>query len=295
MRIPHSCLEIRIPDVGDIRKILELGAEDALEYNSRIHLRAPYRTMGPILVQIRSRGPCFAATWALHVRTSVGCASDCCAPSAQRASYRAKANKQEHRGVEANSLALTHFDRVWCRCSERSHDETSRMESSMSTRSGTIPLGRRRCISCLAIIAYVFSGLSITLVNKMVVRDSGLHAPALVSSTGALFTAAFTRILVWMGRIQVKPVGGKSWEFAFCRALPVGVLAAGSLCFGNMSYIFLDPGFVQMLKADHRPSERPQSYSDHLPDRPTPTTDHVTSTDGPTARQPACIDAAMAP
>jgi len=112
-----------------------------------------------------------------------------------------------------------------------------------------MPLARRRCISCLAIFAYVFSGLSITLVNKIIVRDSGLHAPALVSSTGALFIAAVTRLLVWMGRIQVKPIKGKSWEFAFCRALPVGVLAAGSLCFGNMSYIFLDPGFVQMLKA----------------------------------------------
>jgi len=82
----------------------------------------------------------------------------------------------------------------------------------------------------------------------MIVHDHGLHAPALVSSTGALCTAAFTRLLVFFGVVNVKPVGPKPWDFAFRRALPVGVFAAGSLCFGNMSYIYLDAGFVQMLK-----------------------------------------------
>lgn len=82
----------------------------------------------------------------------------------------------------------------------------------------------------------------------MIVHDHGLHAPALVSSTGALFTAIFTRLLVFFGKVEVRPVG-KPWEFAFRHALPVGICAAGSLCFGNMSYIYLDAGFVQMLKA----------------------------------------------
>jgi len=120
---------------------------------------------------------------------------------------------------------------------------------SMSPRSGAIPLSRRRCIACVATVAYVLSGLSIVIVNKMVMRDNGLHAPALVSSTGVLFTAAFTRMLVFTGHVQVRPAGPRLWEFALCRALPVGVLAAGSLCFGNMSYIYLDAGFVQMLRA----------------------------------------------
>mmetsp|Transcript_137265 Transcript_137265/g.342200 ORF Transcript_137265/g.342200 Transcript_137265/m.342200 type:complete len:1031 (+) Transcript_137265:85-3177(+) len=124
-----------------------------------------------------------------------------------------------------------------------------RMDSGISTRSSSMPLARRRCISCIAIIAHVMSGLSIVIVNKMIVHDHGLHTPALVSSTGALFTAAFTRLLVFLGRVHVRPVSKRPWEFAFRRALPVGVCAAGSLCFGNMSYIYLDAGFVQMLKA----------------------------------------------
>lgn len=98
-------------------------------------------------------------------------------------------------------------------------------------------------------LGHMSAGLTIVIVNKTIVHDHGLHAPALVSSTGALFTAVFTRALVFFGKVNVRPVGVKPWEFAFRRALPVGVFAAGSLCFGNMSYIYLDAGFVQMLKA----------------------------------------------
>eukprot|EP00913_Durusdinium_trenchii_P035185 g32916.t1 len=106
-----------------------------------------------------------------------------------------------------------------------------------------------RVMSFVAIVAYVMSGLTIVVVNKCVVRDSGLHAPALVSSMGALFTAMTTRFLVFIGKVEVREVDLTPLEFAIWRAFPVGVLAAGSLCFGNMSYIYLDAGFIQMLKA----------------------------------------------
>lgn len=119
----------------------------------------------------------------------------------------------------------------------------------MSTRSSVMTVAQRRCITCLAIFCHMLSGLTIVIVNKKIVHDNGLHAPALVSSTGALFTAAFTRLLVFLGKVTVRDVGDKPWEFVFRRALPVGVFAAGSLCFGNMSYIYLDAGLVQMLKA----------------------------------------------
>uniref|UniRef100_A0A7S4QL33 Sugar phosphate transporter domain-containing protein n=1 Tax=Alexandrium monilatum TaxID=311494 RepID=A0A7S4QL33_9DINO len=125
----------------------------------------------------------------------------------------------------------------------------ARADSTISTKSASAHPARRRILSLAAIIAYLCSGLLIVVVNKSIVRDHGLHAPALVSSTGALFTAALTRLLVFFGKIHVRPVGKRPWEFAFRRALPVGFCAAGSLCFGNMSYIYLDAGFVQMLKA----------------------------------------------
>eukprot|EP00931_Biecheleriopsis_adriatica_P104957 TRINITY_DN79563_c0_g1_i1.p1 TRINITY_DN79563_c0_g1~~TRINITY_DN79563_c0_g1_i1.p1 ORF type:complete len:1188 (-),score=184.08 TRINITY_DN79563_c0_g1_i1:217-3780(-) len=125
----------------------------------------------------------------------------------------------------------------------------SKVDSMASMMSTPGTRFRRRCAALIAILAYVISGLTIVVVNKCIVRDSGLHAPALISSTGPLFTAALTRILVAVGKVQVKQVDCRPWEFAFRRALPVGVFAAGSLCFGNMSYIYLDAGFVQMLKA----------------------------------------------
>jgi len=120
---------------------------------------------------------------------------------------------------------------------------------SATTHSSRLSTPPRRLVSFLAIMAYLFSGLTIVVINKSIVRDHGLHMPALVSSTGALLTAALTRILVLLGQVKVKPVGRRPWEFGLRRALPVGICAAGSLCFGNMSYIYLDAGFIQMLKA----------------------------------------------
>ncbi|CAK0869855.1 unnamed protein product [Prorocentrum cordatum] len=107
----------------------------------------------------------------------------------------------------------------------------------------------QRCLCFAGIVAYVFFGLVIVVVNKSIVRDHGLQMPALVASMGALFTATLTRVLVLLGKVHVRPVGKQPWEFALWRVLPVGVCAAGSLCFGNMAYIFLDAGFIQMLKA----------------------------------------------
>jgi hypothetical protein len=107
----------------------------------------------------------------------------------------------------------------------------------------------QRCLCFAGIVAYVFFGLVIVVVNKSIVRDHGLRMPALVASMGALFTAILTRVLVLLGKVHVRPVGKQQWEFALWRVLPVGVCAAGSLCFGNMAYIFLDAGFIQMLKA----------------------------------------------
>jgi len=104
-------------------------------------------------------------------------------------------------------------------------------------------------MSFLAIMAYVMSGLTIVVVNKCIVRDSGLHAPALVSSMGALFTAALTRFMVFIGKVEVREIDLTPLEFAIWRAFPVGAMTAGSLVFGNMSYIYLDAGFIQMLKA----------------------------------------------
>jgi len=105
------------------------------------------------------------------------------------------------------------------------------------------------CVAIFAAVAFVLSGSSIVVVNKTIVHDNGLHTPALVSSTGVLFTAVFTRALVWSGHVQVKRVAVRPAEFAFCKALPMGMAAAGSLYFGNMALIYLDAGFAQMFRA----------------------------------------------
>lgn len=61
---------------------------------------------------------------------------------------------------------------------------------------------------------------------------------------GIIFTSVFTRLCVATGRVHVKTNDVGVWKL-----LPVGLTSAGTFMFGNMSYLYLDAGFIQMLKA----------------------------------------------
>merc|ERR1719491_2562279 len=61
---------------------------------------------------------------------------------------------------------------------------------------------------------------------------------------GIMFTSIFTRVCVATGRVVVK-----SNEFGVWKLLPVGIMSSGTFMFGNMAYLYLDAGFIQMLKA----------------------------------------------
>jgi len=103
-------------------------------------------------------------------------------------------------------------------------------------------------VALAAIAMYSISGPLIIVVNKSIVRDHGLKAPGLVSSMGMIFTAVVTRVLSGLGKIPITTVDEGRLTF-FSRILPVGVCTAASFLFGNMAYEFLDPGFLQMMKA----------------------------------------------
>lgn len=95
-----------------------------------------------------------------------------------------------------------------------------------------------------SITLFILAGPVLVIVNKKILRDNGLHLPAFVSAMGIIFTSIFTRICVATGRVVVK-----SNEFGLRKLLPVGITSAGTFMFGNMSYMYLDAGFIQMLKA----------------------------------------------
>eukprot|EP00929_Paragymnodinium_shiwhaense_P108728 TRINITY_DN75060_c0_g1_i1.p1 TRINITY_DN75060_c0_g1~~TRINITY_DN75060_c0_g1_i1.p1 ORF type:complete len:386 (-),score=84.28 TRINITY_DN75060_c0_g1_i1:45-1049(-) len=94
-----------------------------------------------------------------------------------------------------------------------------------------------------AIAFFVTSGPLLVIINKMILKDHGLHLPALVSAMGIIFTALFTHIMVLLGQVEVKK------EVELVKLLPVGLSSAGTFMFGNMAYVYLDAGFIQMLKA----------------------------------------------
>lgn len=96
-----------------------------------------------------------------------------------------------------------------------------------------------------SVALFMLAGPLLVIVNKKILRDNGLQMPAFVSALGIIFTAIFTRLMVAMGQVKVKRSEGNM----FRKLLPVGLASAGTFMFGNMSYIYLDAGFIQMLKA----------------------------------------------
>lgn len=111
--------------------------------------------------------------------------------------------------------------------------------------------GRKHCCTIpalLAIAVYAISGPAIIVVNSVIIKKHKLHAPALVSSMGIIFTGVATHILSALGILKVKPLTGDSSIF-FTKILPVGICNAGNFLLGNMAYEYLDAGFLQMMKA----------------------------------------------
>ncbi|CAK0811906.1 unnamed protein product [Prorocentrum cordatum] len=95
-----------------------------------------------------------------------------------------------------------------------------------------------------SILLFILAGPLLVIVNKKILRDNGLHLPAFVSAMGILFTSIFTHCAVACGYVTVKDNEHGMW-----RLLPVGLSSAGTFMFGNMAYVYLDAGFIQMLKA----------------------------------------------
>eukprot|EP00929_Paragymnodinium_shiwhaense_P033043 TRINITY_DN18220_c0_g1_i1.p1 TRINITY_DN18220_c0_g1~~TRINITY_DN18220_c0_g1_i1.p1 ORF type:complete len:737 (+),score=221.50 TRINITY_DN18220_c0_g1_i1:100-2310(+) len=95
----------------------------------------------------------------------------------------------------------------------------------------------------VTVLFYTLSGPSLVIVNKTILRDRGLHMPALVSSMGLIFMAVLMQILVKLGKVEVKT------EVDVKKLLPVGIFTAGGFILSNMAYDYLAVGLIQCLKA----------------------------------------------
>mmetsp|Transcript_5523 Transcript_5523/g.9054 ORF Transcript_5523/g.9054 Transcript_5523/m.9054 type:complete len:387 (+) Transcript_5523:214-1374(+) len=103
--------------------------------------------------------------------------------------------------------------------------------------------------SVLICFLYLLVGLALILLNKWILKDVHFPYPIFLSGLGVMASAIFAWTLVILGYVELvnkEAVAGKLW---YQRVLPVGLAHAGTLSLGNMAYLLLDVGFIQMLKS----------------------------------------------
>ena len=96
---------------------------------------------------------------------------------------------------------------------------------------------------------YVVVGLGLIILNQYILKDLHFPYPMFLSGLGVLSSALFARVLIRLGyasNSRREAVEGILW---YQRVLPVGLASAGTFAFGNMVYLYLDVGFIQMLKS----------------------------------------------
>jgi drug/metabolite transporter (DMT)-like permease len=100
-----------------------------------------------------------------------------------------------------------------------------------------------------ALIAYTFMGPTIILINQFIMKSLLFPYPIFLSALGVLAAGLIAKALVIM-QVEKEPKseGIEGWLW-YTRVLPVGLSFAATLSLGNMVYLYLDIGFIQMLKS----------------------------------------------
>jgi len=99
--------------------------------------------------------------------------------------------------------------------------------------------------SCLV---FTLVGPSLILMNKYIMDNLQFDYPLLLSSIGIAVSGLFARCLVYTGIVKLERSESITGMLYFTRVMPVGIAYAGTLACGNMVYLLLDVGFIQMLK-----------------------------------------------
>ena len=102
--------------------------------------------------------------------------------------------------------------------------------------------------ACVSGLLFCAASTGIIMLNKWIIASMGFRLPMTLSFLGMAFSfvasLALVKLTDWVPRnVDITPA------FALRRALPIGVLIAATLYFGNLAYIDLSVSFMQMLKA----------------------------------------------
>ena len=121
---------------------------------------------------------------------------------------------------------------------------------------------------------YMLVGPSLIMLNKYIMQDLNFPYPMFLSGLGVLVSGLVSFLLIKFGVIFIyllsialsylltrclnclqfvtynkekfDSISGRLW---YKRVLPVGLAHAGTLAFGNIVYLFLNVGLIQMLKS----------------------------------------------
>lgn len=97
-------------------------------------------------------------------------------------------------------------------------------------------------------IVYMLVGPSLILLNKFILSKMDFPFPMFLSGLGVLVSGVVAQLLVRSGVVVLQrkeQVEGMLW---YRRVLPVGMAHAGTLAFGNIVYLYLGVGFIQVSK-----------------------------------------------
>ena len=96
---------------------------------------------------------------------------------------------------------------------------------------------------------FMLVGPALILLNKYILHDLNFPFPLFISSLGILLSSIVAKFIVYLGYVTIEKKDEVEGIYYYKRVLPVGVAYAGTLATGNLVYLFLDVGFIQMLKS----------------------------------------------
>jgi drug/metabolite transporter (DMT)-like permease len=101
------------------------------------------------------------------------------------------------------------------------------------------------------IICTIFTliGPSLILVNQYILKALHFPYPIFLSGLGVVTSGLTAKLIVQLGFVKMQRAEAIEGWLWYKRVLPVGLSTAATLSLGNMVYLYLDVGFIQMLKS----------------------------------------------
>lgn len=103
--------------------------------------------------------------------------------------------------------------------------------------------------SLIVCILFMLFGPALILLNQYILKSLNFPYPMFLSGLGVAASGFVAQILVKTGVVVLQRKDAVEGILWYKRVLPVGLAYACTLAFGNSAYLFLNVGFVQMLKS----------------------------------------------